>query len=269
VLGPGSGSLIESAVPYTYREVRSSYGGAKAAQERHDVMFRFFARPLSFPLAWLALRFGLSPNHVTWISLALNAAGLVMLGSGRRAYMASGVTVLLVALVLDAADGNMARTARRFSPVGEWLEGVGAYLLVAGFHVAGGIGAWLALASGAAVTSWPVSPALGGGLVAAGAIAAGTMSLTIMCAAKFSAVFPGVERDQVVARMGRDLYGLLFTVGRNLSFASGLVLPLTLIGILLRRYELVLAFFAVLNSGIFAVVFLRCLTLARQSKHAS
>ena len=60
-----------------------------------------------------------------------------------------------------------------------------------------------------------------------------------MCAAKFSAVFPGVKRDQVVARMGRDLYGLLFTVGRNLSFASGLVLPLTLIGILLRRYELV------------------------------
>ncbi len=42
--GAGSGSLIESTVPYAYREVRSSYGGVKAGQERHDVVFRFFAR---------------------------------------------------------------------------------------------------------------------------------------------------------------------------------------------------------------------------------
>ena len=46
----------------------------------------------------------------------LNAAGIAMLASGRRLAMATGVAVLLVALVLDAADGNMARTARRFSP---------------------------------------------------------------------------------------------------------------------------------------------------------
>src|SRR5436309_6706822 len=248
---------------FSYQAVRASYGGAKAEQERHDVMFRWFARPLSFPVAWAALALGLTPNHVTWISLLLNAAGIAMLASGRRLAMATGVAVLLVALVLDAADGNMARTARRFSPVGEWLEGVGAYFLVAAFHVAGGIGAWLALVRGAPVTSWPATPALAGVLVAAGAIAAGAMTLTIMSAAKFSTVFPAVDRGEVVARMGRGLYGLLFTIGRNLSFASGLVLPLTLIGILARRYELVLGFFALLNSGILVVVFLRCLTLAR------
>jgi len=252
-------------VQYTYRNVLASYGGAKAAQERHDLMFRWFARPLSFPVAWAALALGLTPNHVTWISLLLNAAGIAMLASGRRLAMATGVAVLLVALVLDAADGNMARTARRFSPVGEWLEGVGAYFVVAAFHVAGGIGAWLALVRGAPVTSWPATPALAGVLVAAGAIAAGAMTLTIMSAAKFSTVFPAVDRGEVVARMGRGLYGLLFTIGRNLSFASGLVLPLTLIGILARRYELVLGFFALLNSGILVVVFLRCLTLARHA----
>src|SRR5438552_12570674 len=176
---------------FSYQAVRASYGGAKAEQERHDVMFRWFARPLSFPVAWAALALGLAPNHITWISLALNAAGLVMLGSGYRSVMGAGVVVLLAALVLDAADGNMARTARHFSPVGEWLEGVGAYFLVAGFHVAGGIGAWLALVRGAAVTSWPATPALAGALVAAGAIAAGAMSPTIVCAAESSTVFPG------------------------------------------------------------------------------
>jgi len=256
-------------MPFSYHAVRASYSGAKAEQERHDIMFRWFARPLSFPVAWLALALGLAPNHVTWVSLVLNAAGLVMLASGGRSWMAFGVVVLLVALVLDAADGNMARTARRFSPVGEWLEGVGAYFLVAGFHVAGGIGAWLALVRGDAVTSWPTSPPLGGALVAAGAIAAGAMTLTIMSAAKFSAVFPSVDRGHVVARMGRGWYGVLFTIGRNLSFASGLVLPLTLVGILVRRYELVLGFFALLNTGILAVVFQRCLTLARHAAQPS
>jgi len=183
--------------------------------------------------------------------------------------MATGVVVLLIALVLDAADGNMARTARRFSPVGEWLEGVGAYFLVAAFHVAGGIGAWLALLHRDPVTAWPGRTELGGGLVAAGAIAAGAMSLTIMSAAKFSSVFPNVDRGRVVARMGEGFYGFLFTIGRNLSFASGLVLPFALIGILTRRYELLLGFFALLNSGILVVVLLRCLVLGRRDTRST
>src|SRR5436309_7597927 len=54
--------------PYTtlfrsYRNVLASYGGAKAAQERHDLMFRWFARPLSFPVAWAALALGLTPDR--------------------------------------------------------------------------------------------------------------------------------------------------------------------------------------------------------------
>ena len=259
-----SDSLIERAVPYTYREVRASYGGAKAAQEQHDVMFRFFARPLSFPVAWLALSLGLTPNHVTYVSLLLNLLGLGLMASGDRVLMAWGVVIILFALVLDAADGNMARTAKRFSPVGEWLEGVGSYVLCSGFHVAGGVGAWLALRRGDPVTAWP-DASDGAWLVLLGAVAAGAITLSILVAAKFSIVFPQVDRRQVVARLGGGFYGLLFTLGRNLSFASGLVLPFTLAGILGRRYELVLGGFALLNTGMLLVVTARCLLLARRA----
>ncbi len=58
---------------FSYRDVRASYSGTKAQQERHDVMFRRFARPLSFLVAWLGLALGMTPNQVTWLSLALNA----------------------------------------------------------------------------------------------------------------------------------------------------------------------------------------------------
>lgn len=252
----------DEIVTYTYHDVRASYGGEKAAQERHDIMFRWFARPLSFPVAWIALNLGLAPNHVTYLSLLLNVIGLVMMASGSRDLMATGVALVLVALVLDAADGNMARTARRFSPVGEWLEGVGSYVLCAAFNVAGGVGAWLAVLRGAPVTAWPVDPGRAGALVALGALAAGTISVSILIALKFSTVFPHVERERIVARKGAGSYGLLFTIGRNLSFASGLVLPLTLIGILVRRYELVLGFFAVANTGMLLMLFVRCLWVA-------
>ena len=247
---------------YTYAQVRASYGGAKAEQERHDLMFRFFARPLSFPVAWLALSLGLTPNHVTYISLVVNLIGLGLMASGDRLRMAWGVVIILLALVLDAADGNMARTAKRFSPVGEWLEGVGSYLLCGGFHLAGGVGAWLALVRGEAVTAWPVTAESGGLLVMLGAVAATAITLSFVLALKFAAVFPQVDRGQVVARMGGGFYGLLFTIGRNLSFASGLVLPITLVGILARRYELVLGGFAFLNTGMLLVVTARCLLLA-------
>src|SRR5690348_10040033 len=154
---------------YTLRDVRSSYSANKAADERHDLMFRFFARPLSFPVALVGLRLGLTPNQVTVGSLILNLLGLGMMASGYRATMAWGVGLLLVSLVLDAADGNMARTAQRFSPLGEWLEGVGAYIIQGAFHVAGGVGAWLALTRGDPITAWPVDQAWGGILVTGGA----------------------------------------------------------------------------------------------------
>jgi len=252
-------------MPYAYSEVRASYSGAKAHQERHDVMFRFFARPLSFPVAWLALRFGMEPNHVTYISLGLNALGLGFMASGSRSLMIWGVVIILVALVLDAADGNMARTAKRFSALGEWLEGIGSYLLCAGFHLCGAIGAWLAAASNDPVTQWPRDPRDAGILLIFGAVAATTITLSILGAAKFSSVFPDVDRGKVVARTGEGMYGFLFTIGRNLSFASGLVLPLTLVGFLVRRYEIILAAFALLNLGMMLVVLGRCFVLARRA----
>ena len=253
---------------YSYRDVRASYGGAKAQQERHDVMFRFFARPLSFPVAWMALNLGLSPNAVTWLSLVMNLAGLGMMVTGRGDIMAWGVALTLASLVLDAADGNMARTARRFSPVGEWLEGVGSYILAGFFHLAGGAGAWAALYRGTPVSAWPTTADAGGILIVLGGIAAATLTLTILIGTKFTAVFEAVDREAVVARQGRGFYGTLFTIGRNFSFVSGLVLPMTLAGVLLGRYELVLAFFAALNTGILGTVLLRCYWLARRAASA-
>ncbi|MDP3938138.1 MAG: CDP-alcohol phosphatidyltransferase family protein [Deltaproteobacteria bacterium] len=231
-------------------------------------MFRWFARPLSFPVAWSALKLGLVPNHVTYASLVANCTALVLLGTGSRSAMSLGVVLALAALILDAADGNMARTSRRFSPLGEWLEGVGAYLLYAGFHLAGGTGAWLSVVRGDAVVSWPADPHVSGVLAVMGGVAAAAITLSVLIAIKFAATFPTVERGQVIARSGGGFYGMLFTIGRNLSFPSGLVLPLTLLGIVVNRYEMVLGAYAVMNVTALCIVLGRCYILGARAARA-
>jgi hypothetical protein len=253
---------------YTYSVVRASYSGSKAYQERHDIIARVFSRPLSFPVAWFALQLGLRPNHVTAASIVVNVIGMILMATGDRGIMAAGVTVVMFALVLDCADGNMARTLKMFSPMGEWLEGVGAYLVTAGFQLAGGYGAWRALVKGDPVTDWPLNPAEGGMLIAWGALAAASITVSTLAAAKLSVAFPQADRSQIVARQGGGLYGTLFTIGRNLSFASGLVLPATLVGILVRRYELVLGIYAILNVGMLLSVLVRCWQVASRSHRA-
>lgn len=242
----------------TYRQVRASYTPTKAAQERLDIMFRWFARPASFPVAWTLIRLGLSPNAVTLLSLGINLAGLALLGSGGQGLMLLGLALLLLGLVLDAADGNMARAMEVFSPLGEWLEGVGAYVLYASFHFLGGIGAYRSLTRPHAVVSLGTSPS---GVVICGGVASISITLAVMLAAKFSIAFPSVGREQVVAKRGNGIYGALFTIGRNLSFPSGTVLPITFLGIALARYELVLQFFAVANAAMLLAVATRCAIL--------
>jgi len=246
-------------VSITYEQVRKGYSPAKSDQERLDVMFRWFARPISFPVAWAFLRLGLTPNAVTMMSLFGNVVGLGLICSGQRVLMIGGVAALLVALVLDAADGNMARAAQIFSPLGEWLEGVGAYVLYGCFHLVGGIGAYRSL--GTADPVFAVGSIPPSALIALGAIASISITLTVMVAAKVSVVFPGVERESVVAKRGGGVYGLLFTVGRNLSFPSGLVLPASLLALVARHYELLLGFFAIANVGMFIAVIARCAAL--------
>jgi len=179
--------------------------------------------------------------------------------------MAVGVGVALVSLVLDAADGNMARTARRFSPLGEWLEGVGAYVLYAGFHLAGGIGAWLSVVNGAPVVSWVPRSELSGLLVVLGAVASTSITLAALIAAKFASVFPNVDRGRLVAKKGGGAYGGLFTIAKNLSAPHGLVLPLTLVGIIVRGYELILGFYSIVNAAALLILFWRCVVLATRS----
>ncbi len=88
-----------------------------------------FDRPMSRPLTRLLLRTPLAPSHVTLLGVAtglLGAGGLATVSYWGRL---GGVILLLVSVVLDCVDGDMARARLAQNPAGARLDVMGDYLV--------------------------------------------------------------------------------------------------------------------------------------------
>src|SRR6185436_19510792 len=83
-----------------------SDGKEKLVLSLHD---RFVARVLAPPVAWLALKLGLSADVVTFFSIVVGLAGAggFVLGTAESALI--GVVLLQFSYLLDCADGDIAR----------------------------------------------------------------------------------------------------------------------------------------------------------------
>jgi phosphatidylglycerophosphate synthase len=102
---------------------------------------RLALRPLSYPLTWLALACGLSPNAVTWISVFFVLAGGVLLALAGGVSQWIGLGGLFIFSILDAVDGNMARTLKKPNPWGSWTDAAGGYIAYTATLLALGIAA--------------------------------------------------------------------------------------------------------------------------------
>jgi phosphatidylglycerophosphate synthase len=107
---------------YTFRDIIDSL---PAEKKRSDGLWtRFVLRPLSLPVAWLALRLGLSANGVSYLSVLFSAAGGILFSQAGFALPLWGAILLNLFSVLDCADGSVARTAKTSGPWGAWADAV-------------------------------------------------------------------------------------------------------------------------------------------------
>ena len=160
---PGPGTRIEAGLA-----VPAETGWSRARLERalldhladratgDSYLATLFDRPMSRPLTRLLLRTPLSPSHVTLLSVAtglLGASGLATVSYWGRL---GGVLLLVVSVVLDCVDGDMARAQLAQNPAGARWDVMGDYVvhLAAFAGLAAGLlreglpasGVWAALA---------------------------------------------------------------------------------------------------------------------------
>ena len=102
-----------------------------------DILWnRFVARPLAAVLLVPLAKSRVTPNQITFLSLATFVAAMVMLALQRGYFgLIAAVLVLEFSYVLDCTDGQLARLKHKSSPVGAHLDflmdELKAFLLVA------------------------------------------------------------------------------------------------------------------------------------------
>ena len=118
---------------YSLKEIIASLPPEKIKQD--GLWTRFVLRPLSFPVAWAALKMGLSPAFISYFSGLLAVIGGVLYAwPGELTdpynnlafpfFAGIGIILLNIFSILDCVDGNMARTTGKAGPWGGWADAV-------------------------------------------------------------------------------------------------------------------------------------------------
>jgi len=113
---------------YSMKDITSSLPPEKIKED--GLWTRFVLRPLSFPVAWAALRMGLSPMAVSFFSALVSIAGGILFSWPDYVLAAAGAALFNVFSVLDCVDGNMARTSGKAGPWGGWADAVMGFMVL-------------------------------------------------------------------------------------------------------------------------------------------
>ncbi len=130
-------------------------------------------RRLSKPVTRVAVALGVAPNPITVASGVVGLAAAASMALGDAAALAVGLLLYLLAVVLDHADGEVARLTLTESAMGEWLDividtlvhtalvlalGVAADRVTGAGLAAGVVGAVGVVASAVVYKRWPPAP---------------------------------------------------------------------------------------------------------------
>jgi len=149
---PETAAQIEEVAEVMNRTELGAVRLTRAARADDGFYATFVLRRISRRVTPLALRWGLSPNQITVVSLGIGLAAALAFATGSRAGLLTGAVLLQCSMVLDCVDGEVARYNRAFSSLGAWLDSstdrVKEYACYAGLAVgADDRGVWLLAAA--------------------------------------------------------------------------------------------------------------------------
>jgi len=97
-------------------------------------------RPLAFLLVKAIYRTNLTPNQLSGFSMALGVAAGSLLGTGGPALASGGIALLFLSVVVDCADGQLARLKNNGTHLGRVIDGAIDYIVGAAVYLGLGFG---------------------------------------------------------------------------------------------------------------------------------
>ncbi|HNQ79785.1 MAG TPA: CDP-alcohol phosphatidyltransferase family protein [Candidatus Aminicenantes bacterium] len=100
----------------------------------------FLFRPLAFLLVKAIYRTSLTPNQLSVFSMVLGVAAGILLGTGGPAAAVVVVVLLFLSVVVDCADGQLARLKKNGTHMGRVVDGAIDYVVGAAMYLGLGFG---------------------------------------------------------------------------------------------------------------------------------
>lgn len=140
---------------------RASRALLQSLRRPHDGLGdRFVIRPISLRLTAALCRLGATPNQVTVANIVIGLCACAFAaGSSSTARILAGIAII-VQVILDSCDGELARLRHMSSRLGMWLDNVSDDVIDALFLVALGWGVggpWLVVGIAAAIAKGSVA----------------------------------------------------------------------------------------------------------------
>ena len=204
------------------KEIRSSYPINKREEDSGTWWGFRVMRPLSFPLSWVAIRFGLSANSISVATIIIGLAGCAFLCVGIDWYMIIGAVLLNIRNILDHVDGTIARATNTASKFGEYLDNICDELMGVTTPLSIGIGLYVGGNTLLGIFH-PASYLIMGAIYGAASIYGAYIIVLIKHIFNVSnlAVYRPKKED------GLTLWSLVYKVGVNLQSLSTPILLLT------------------------------------------
>ncbi len=92
-------------------------------------------RPLSKGIVAVLYPTGMTANQITVVAAIVGVAGGAAIGVGRREWTMAAAALLVLFMILDCADGEMARRRGGGSRLGQVLDGISDYLVAISAHI--------------------------------------------------------------------------------------------------------------------------------------
>jgi phosphatidylglycerophosphate synthase len=114
---------------YSIKDVKSATPVEKVKSD--SLWLKMWVRPATYPLAALCLNMGITPNTISVVTIIVTVAAFILMCINNPICMVVGLFVMNLWIVFDCMDGNMARTLKQNSYMGEFYDAMGGYTVCA------------------------------------------------------------------------------------------------------------------------------------------